>query len=163
MASNGHPTPADAGPSEPLPAGERHGRLTQDQARELKKVAQTAFGYAEGERRLRHDLGFEVKEKLTLRHLAAHVSVDQYQTLMDAYTAILQQAVEADVPDYGPPASNGQGPAPERSPDDRWRWGALSRRSLQVGLSATTWGALRQGDYAAAERVIVALEGAGQP
>jgi len=49
-------------------------RLTQDQARELKQVAQTAFGYPEGERRLRHDLGFEVDEKLTLRHLAAHVS-----------------------------------------------------------------------------------------
>jgi hypothetical protein len=78
-------------PSEPT-------RLTPDQARDLKKLAQTAFGYAEGERRLRHDLGFEPDERLTLRHLAAHVSADQYQALMDAYTAILKQAVEADVP-----------------------------------------------------------------
>jgi hypothetical protein len=35
---------------------------------------------------------------LTLRHLAAHAMVEQYQALMDAYTAILQQAVEADGP-----------------------------------------------------------------
>jgi hypothetical protein len=34
---------------------------------------------------------------------------------------------------------------------------------MQAGLSATTWEALRQGDYAAAERVIVALEGPGRP
>jgi hypothetical protein len=34
---------------------------------------------------------------------------------------------------------------------------------MTVGLSATTWEALRQGDYAAAERVIVALERPGQP
>jgi hypothetical protein len=32
-----------------------------------------------------------------------------------------------------------------------------------VGLPPSTWEALRQGDYAAAERVIVALEGLGQP
>jgi hypothetical protein len=32
---------------------------------------------------------------------------------------------------------------------------------MQVGLSPTTWDALRQGDYAAAERVIVALEANG--
>jgi hypothetical protein len=73
-------------------------RLTPDQARELKKVAQTAFGYAEGERRLRHDLGFEVDERLTLRHLAAHVTTERYQTLMERYTAVLKQAVDADVP-----------------------------------------------------------------
>jgi len=78
-------------------------RLTSDQARELKKLAQAAFGYREGEKRLRQDLGFEPEESLTLRHLAAHVSVEQYQTLMDAYGQVLRQAVEADLPDFPPP------------------------------------------------------------
>jgi hypothetical protein len=64
----------------------------------LKQLAQTAFGYAEGERRLRHDLGFEPDERLTLRHLAAHVTTERYQTLMDSYTAALRQQVDADVP-----------------------------------------------------------------
>jgi hypothetical protein len=73
-------------------------RLTQDQARELKKLAQTAFGYAEGERRLRADLGFEPDEKLTLRHLAAHVTAAQYAALLTAYEATLRHEVEADVP-----------------------------------------------------------------
>jgi hypothetical protein len=136
-------------------------RLTADQARDLKKLAHTAFGFTEGERRLRADLGFEPTESLTLRHLAAHVTVERYQTLMDTYGQVLRQAVEADLPDFPPPASNGQGPTPEPPPDERQRWGALSRRSMQVGLSATTWEALRQGDYAAAERVIVALERPG--
>jgi hypothetical protein len=54
-------------------------------------LAQTAFGYAEGERRLRHDLGFEVEEKLTLRHLAAHVTTERYQALMESDTAALLQ------------------------------------------------------------------------
>jgi hypothetical protein len=92
-------------PSNPNPPGEGAVRLTQDQARDLKKLAQTAFGYAEGERRLRADLGFEPDEKLTLQHPAPHVTVEQYQTLMDGYTAILQQAVEADLPDFSPPAA----------------------------------------------------------
>jgi hypothetical protein len=147
-------------PSNPDPPGEGAVRLTPDQARDLKKLAHAAFGYVEGSRRLRQDLGFEPEESLTLRHLAAHVSVAQYQTLMDAYGQVLRQAVEADLPDFPPPAANGQ---PEPTPDERLRWGALSRRSLTVGLSATTWEALRQGDYAAAERVIVALEGPGHP
>jgi len=43
-------------------------------------------------------LGFEVGESLTLRHLAAHVSAEQYQALVAAYTAHLQQAGDADVP-----------------------------------------------------------------
>jgi hypothetical protein len=73
-------------------------RLTADQARTLKQLAQQAFGYAEGERRLRHDLGFEPDERLTLRHLAAHVTTERYQALIDAYTAILNQGVEVDVP-----------------------------------------------------------------
>jgi hypothetical protein len=80
------------------PEGKPPARLTQDQARELKQLAQTAFGYAEGERRLRHDLGFEPDERLTLRHLSAHVSIEHYQALMDDYTATLKQTVEADVP-----------------------------------------------------------------
>jgi hypothetical protein len=74
-------------------------RLTADQARTLKQVAQQAFGYAEGERRLRHDLGFEPDERLTtLRHLCAHVTAEQAQALVDGYTAIVQQAGAADVP-----------------------------------------------------------------
>jgi len=85
----------DATSVQPLPPGER---LTPDQARELKKLAQTAFGYAEGEWHLRHDLGFEPDERLTLRHLCAHVTIDQYQALMDGYQALLQQAGDADVP-----------------------------------------------------------------
>jgi hypothetical protein len=72
--------------------------ITQDQARELKKLAQAVFGYPAGEVRLRQDLGFEVDEKLTLRHLAAYVTVAQAAAVMEGYTAILKQAVEADVP-----------------------------------------------------------------
>jgi hypothetical protein len=73
-------------------------RLSQDQARELKRLAQQAFGYREGERRLRQDLGFEVDEKLTLRHLVAHVTVAQAQPLMAAYAVVLTQEAGADVP-----------------------------------------------------------------
>jgi hypothetical protein len=73
-------------------------RLTPDQARELKRLAQTAYGFREGERRLRADLGFEPDEALTLRHLAAHVPVERYEALRAAYEARLQAAVEADVP-----------------------------------------------------------------
>jgi hypothetical protein len=107
-ARTGEPTGADdihctGMPPDPNPPSQAT-RLTHDQARELKKLAQTAFGYQEGERRLRADLGFEPDEKLTLRHLAAHVTVEQYQTLMDGYTAILRQEVAADVPDFHPPA-----------------------------------------------------------
>ena len=80
-------------------------RLTADQASDLKKLAQAAFGYAEGSRKLRQDLGFEPDESLTLRHLAAHIPVAQYQTLMDAYAQVLRQAVEADRPDVPPPAA----------------------------------------------------------
>jgi hypothetical protein len=80
-------------------------RLSHDQARDLKKLAQTAFGFAEGERRLRHDLGFEPDERLTLRHLVAHVTAERYQTLMDGYAQVLRQAVEAELPDVPPPAA----------------------------------------------------------
>jgi hypothetical protein len=87
----------DLEPQDLPPAGEA-AHITPDQARALKVLAQTAFGYAEGERRLRADLGFEVEERTTLRHLAAHVSVEQYQALVDEYTAHLQAKGEADVP-----------------------------------------------------------------
>jgi hypothetical protein len=93
-------------PPRPLPEGEAT-RLAHDQARELKKLAPLAFGYAEGERRLRHDLGFEPDERLTLRHLVAHVTVAQAQTLMDGYAQVLRQVVEADLPDFPPPTGEG--------------------------------------------------------
>jgi hypothetical protein len=73
-------------------------RLTADQGRDLKKLAQTAFGYVEGERRLRADLGFEVDERLSLRHLCAHVSVARYAALMTAYEATLRHEADIDVP-----------------------------------------------------------------
>src|SRR5882724_10594223 len=99
------------------PTGEIHGtgmpsapettRVTRDQARDLKRLAQTAFGYREGEERLRQDLGFEPEESLTLRQLAAHVTVEQYATVMDGYAQVLRQEVEADLPDFPPPAGEG--------------------------------------------------------
>jgi hypothetical protein len=101
-SSNGHAPEADVTTGTEPP---QTTRLTHDQARDLKKLAQTTFGYPDGEKRLHHDLGFEVGERLTLRHLCAHVTVEQYQTLMDGYAAILQQAVEADLPDFPPPAA----------------------------------------------------------
>jgi hypothetical protein len=88
-----------------MPTDPETTRLSQDEARQLKRIAQTAFGYREGEKRLRQDLGFEPEESLTLRHLAAHVSVAQYQTCMDAYGQVLRQAVEADRPGFPPPAA----------------------------------------------------------
>src|SRR5882724_869370 len=86
-----------------MPPAPEATRLSRDQARELKKLAQTAFGYVEGEKRLRADLGFEPDERLTLRHLLAHVTAEQYQTLMDGYAQVLRQAGEADLPDCPPP------------------------------------------------------------
>jgi hypothetical protein len=103
-----HPVLSDDGQGDQPSNPQREGlippeaRISQDQARELKKIAQTVFGYVAGERRLRADLGFEVDEKLTLRHLAAHVTAGSYATLMAAYEALLRQQVEADVPDHPP-------------------------------------------------------------
>lgn len=63
--------------AQPPMNGHSHGRLppearmSQDDARTLKQLAQQAFGFAEGERRLKADLGFEPDERTTLRHLAA--------------------------------------------------------------------------------------------
>jgi hypothetical protein len=88
----------DAGP---LPAGEGERsaeRLSSDQARALKALAQQAFGYAAGEARLRQDLGLEEGKALTLMRIAAHTTAAQYATLCEAYEAHLRQAVEADVP-----------------------------------------------------------------
>jgi hypothetical protein len=73
-------------------------RITQDEARELKKAAQQAYGYRESERRLRADLGFEVDEALTLRHLATHVSCQHYMRLREAYEACVRQQVKVDMP-----------------------------------------------------------------
>jgi hypothetical protein len=81
-----------------LPPDPEATRLSRDQARELKRLAQTVFGYEAGARRLRADLGFDPEESLTLRHLAAHVTAAQYQALMDGYAQALRQEVEHDVP-----------------------------------------------------------------
>ena len=59
------------------------------------------------------------------------------------------------------PPAQGEAPDPELPPDERVAWGSLSRRSMRAGLSASVWESLRQGSYADAERVIVALEGNG--
>jgi hypothetical protein len=59
---------------------------------------QVMFLACEGEQRLRADLGFEPGEKLTLRHLCAHVTLAQAQPLLEAYAATLWAQVEADVP-----------------------------------------------------------------
>jgi hypothetical protein len=77
-STNGHAPEADVlhgTDRQEVPEGEPPSCLTQDQARALKHLAQTAFGYATGEQRLRADLGFEPDERLTLRHLCAHVTV----------------------------------------------------------------------------------------
>jgi len=70
-----------------LPSDPEATRLTPDQARALKRLAQQVFGYEAGARRLRQDLGFEPEESLTLRHLAAHVTVAQYAALRARYEA----------------------------------------------------------------------------
>jgi hypothetical protein len=73
-------------------------RISRDQAQELKRLAQAAFGYAAGEARLRQDLGLADDARLTLMRVAAHTTPAQYQALRDDYTAHLQAEVEADVP-----------------------------------------------------------------
>jgi hypothetical protein len=83
------------GDGEASPEGSR---ISRDQARELKRLAQAAFGYAAGEQRLRQDLGLDADARLTLMRLAAHTTAAQYQALVEAYSADLQASVEADVP-----------------------------------------------------------------
>jgi hypothetical protein len=72
--------------------------ISRDQARELKRAAQTVFGFAGADRRLREDLGLAADERLTLMRPCARVPVEQYQTLMDGYEAVLRQEQEADGP-----------------------------------------------------------------
>jgi hypothetical protein len=172
-------TPADGNGQVPPEA-----RISRDQARELKKAAQAAFGFAAGEQQLREDLGLEAGKPLTLLRLQAHVSPTRYGTLLADYQAALWQEMEADVPDFPPPAATGEPagpyiggpepgstvapvpthgpPRPELTAEARMRWGSLSRRSMKAGLLPSVWEVLRQGDYAEAERVIVALEGQSQ-
>jgi hypothetical protein len=173
-ASNGQPPPT-------LTADEISGLL--ELARSIG-VDLVAFGHD-----MRRVMGLAEVTKVTKKLLRTSMTRPQYETAWQAYSDRLKQQVEQrlaaeDVPDHDLPAgatsieangnssdqavvadhaptgasTNGQ---PEPPPDERLRWGALSRRSMQVGLSATTWEALRQGDYAAAERVIVALEANG--
>jgi hypothetical protein len=87
--------PSVNGDGEASPEGSR---ISRDQARELKRLAQAAFGYAAGEQRLRQDLGLDADARLTLMRLAAHTTAAQYQALVEAYSADLQASVEADVP-----------------------------------------------------------------
>jgi hypothetical protein len=143
--------------------------LTADEVNALVELAHSIgvdlHGFGHDMRRLMQ-LGEETR--VTKKLLRASMTRPQYQEAWQAYSTRLRQEVEQslaseDVPDHAPPAANGQGPEPDLTPEVRLRWGALSRRSMRAGLSATTWEALRQGDYAAAERVIVALEGQGQP
>jgi hypothetical protein len=81
-----------------------HGRLppevciSQDDARTLKQLAQQVFGYEESARRLRADLGFEVDESLTQRHIAAHTPAERFEALRAVYEARLQATATADGP-----------------------------------------------------------------
>jgi hypothetical protein len=88
-------SPASPSNGARVPAAER---ISRDQARELKKLAQMAYGFAAGERRLRQDLGLDEGKPLTLTRLQAHVTAAQYQALMDGYAQVLRQEVESDVP-----------------------------------------------------------------
>jgi hypothetical protein len=165
-SSNGHAPEADAihgtgRPDDPEPP------LTADEINALVELAHSIGvdlqGFGHDMRRL---MQLAEETRVTKKLLRASMTRPQYQHAWQAYSTRLRQEVEQsltseDVPDHAPPAANGQGPALDLTPDERLRWGTLSRRSMQVGLSATTWDALRQGDYAAAERVIAALERPG--
>src|SRR5262245_30067808 len=73
-----------------MPPAPEATKLTTDMARRLKQLAGLAFGYRAGEARLRHDLGFEVGESLTLRHLYAHVTAVQAAPLLASYAATVR-------------------------------------------------------------------------
>jgi hypothetical protein len=142
--------------------------LTTDEINALVELAHSIgvdlHGFGHDMRRVMQ-LGEETR--ITKKLLRESMTRPQYQEAWQAYSTRLRQEVEQslaseDVSDQATPAVNGHAPAPDLIPDERLRWGTLSRRSMQAGLSATTWDAMRQGDYAAAERVIVALEGPGQ-
>jgi hypothetical protein len=74
------------------------GSIAAIRARKPKRLAQAVYGFADGERRLRHALGFEVDERLTLRHLCTHVTAAQYAILLAEYQALLPAKVTADAP-----------------------------------------------------------------
>jgi hypothetical protein len=97
------------------PAPTEH--ITQDQARELKKTAQVAFGFRKGEARLRADLGWSPEKPVTLRSLVVHVPPDRYAALLGEYRQALRQSVDADVPDHPPPAVDPSPPPPAADPD----------------------------------------------
>jgi hypothetical protein len=88
--------PADPGAGEILCSGmppdpeAEAPKLSLDQARQLKQLAGLAFGYPEGEQRLRADLGFEPGESLRLRHLCKHVTPVQARPLLEAYAAVIR-------------------------------------------------------------------------
>ena len=179
---NGQPPPGNgAGEATPAP-------VTSDEVSALVELAHSvgvdlqAFGHD-----MRRLLGLTHGTKVTTKRLRERLTRAQYQDAWEAYSARLKQEVEQsleeDVPDHPPPARvttgepsggspngepvsavvtpvtprNGQ---PEPTPDDRLRWGALSRRALAAGLSPTVWEALRAGDYGHAERLIAGLEAA---
>jgi hypothetical protein len=72
--------------------------ISRDEARELKRLAQSVFGYAAGEAKLRQDLSLEEGKPLTLMRISAHCTTAQYARLREAYEAALRREVEADVP-----------------------------------------------------------------
>jgi hypothetical protein len=90
----------DAAP-ESLPEGaidSEARRISRDEARQLKALAQSAFGYAAGERQLRQDLGLADEARLTLMRISAHCAPERYAVLIQTYEAALREAVEVDVP-----------------------------------------------------------------
>jgi hypothetical protein len=90
----------DAAPKS-LPEGENDSetsRISRDEARALKRLAQQAYGYAAGERQLRQDLGLADEARLTLMRISAHTTATQYAALLARYEAALREAVEVDVP-----------------------------------------------------------------
>ena len=100
-STNGQGDPLAPDPQGPISP---EARISRDQARELKKVAQTAYGFAAGERRLREDLGLEAGTPITLMRLEAHVTPARYAVLIQTYEGDLKAEVEADVSDHAPPA-----------------------------------------------------------
>ena len=170
VESNGSPTSAMVEPPAGDPVPPTAARISRDQARELKQLAQSTFGYADGARQLRTDLAMAADEALTLRHLSAHVTVATFETLRARYDAHLRQQIEDDVPSCDPsvasppvaePPANGTEPAALTDAEERRRWGALSRRAMQAGVLPAVWESLHaSGQYGMAETMIVALEGA---
>jgi hypothetical protein len=73
-------------------------RISRDQARQLKALAHSAFGYAAGERQLRQDIDLADDARLTLMRISAHTTAAQYAALIACYEGALREAVEADVP-----------------------------------------------------------------